>query len=810
MRILQEVRDIERSRQLVIREKRHNKKKQNPIKTNMEFKWGEVFNFISEGQRQTLGRYAVKFSIHAGDLFYGALPERRAIQSKEEAWNLFKEFHASPMGGHTGIVKTRIAMCSRFYWPGMTADIEKWVSQCDRCQRVGPPLQVVRELQCIKVSGVWELIGIDLTGPMPLTSCGNQYILTATDYFSKWVEAFPLKTKTAEEVCQKLCSIFYRHGCREFVNTMNCRLCDLLSIQRSITAAYHPQTNGLDEKTNDSIKRALRKLVNDKQDDWDMFLEATLFSLRSKTHTTTKYSPFFLMYGREARFPSEVPVDMPLSSVVLPEDYSQIIKDRDNRQGDTKIQVEENVELAQRKMKKAFANRAQKKFKNFKFTEGEEVLLFNIRKRGRKGARMEADYSGPYFIHKVIGSTVMLKTMAGKVLKTKHSMSHLKPYNRGNEGQNAGEGFISGEKLNERETVIRYAGKAETPLQTKTDGQVHGKVIQCFSLLSPSRPQSPPAKFSRLSPPNPPVKSPPPVTSSSPPPVTSPSPPPVTSPSNPTKLSQLSPSAHSRMCQSPIQQQVVQLWSLKDSGQVEALVGPYKLYDTSFRTLCGHGWLSDEVIDAYLYVTLQKTKIPVYRMDAVIASSVFHLGQYRAVQKMVLPEASIWMCPVNVGGHWLLVIVVMNHQELVVIDPMGNETMYDRKLLRNWRNFLKAKGAGRRSWSVRHMPHMLQKDSSSCGVLVLKFAETYVQMGGLQSVQTGPKDISQARLHIATTLYQHRDKVEEYCVECNMLHCNASENIIDMIQCDCCSRWTHKECATDMGDMFKCKKCNLN
>uniref|UniRef100_A0A096LZU5 Gypsy retrotransposon integrase-like protein 1 n=1 Tax=Poecilia formosa TaxID=48698 RepID=A0A096LZU5_POEFO len=261
---------------------------------NMEFKWGEVFNFISEGQRQTLGRYAVKFSIHAGDLFYGALPERRAVRSKEEAW-LFKEFHASPMGGHTGIVKTSSAMCSRFYWPGMTADIEKWVSQCDQCQRVGHPLQV-RELECIKVSGVWELIGIDLTGPLPLTSCGNQCILTATDYFSKWVEAFPLKTKTAEEVCQKLCSIFYRHGCREFVNTMNSRL-DLLSVQRSITAAYHPQTNGLDEKTNDSIKRALRKLINDKEDDWDMFL--TLFSLRSKTHTTTKYSPFFLMYGRE-------------------------------------------------------------------------------------------------------------------------------------------------------------------------------------------------------------------------------------------------------------------------------------------------------------------------------------------------------------------------------------------------------------------------------------------------------------------------------------------------------------------------------
>lgn len=80
------------------------------------------------------------------------------------------------------------------------------------------------------MSEVWELIGIDLTGPLPKTSSGFQYILTATDYFSKWVEAFPLKTKSASEVAQHLCSIIYRHGCpkrilsdqgREFVNEVS-------------------------------------------------------------------------------------------------------------------------------------------------------------------------------------------------------------------------------------------------------------------------------------------------------------------------------------------------------------------------------------------------------------------------------------------------------------------------------------------------------------------------------------------------------------------------------------------------------------
>ena len=50
------------------------------------------------------------------------------------------------------------------------------------------------------MSAVWELIGIDLTGPLLKTVDGFQYILTATDYFSKWVEAFPLKRKTSAEV----------------------------------------------------------------------------------------------------------------------------------------------------------------------------------------------------------------------------------------------------------------------------------------------------------------------------------------------------------------------------------------------------------------------------------------------------------------------------------------------------------------------------------------------------------------------------------------------------------------------------------
>ncbi|KAL2103786.1 hypothetical protein ACEWY4_000654 [Coilia grayii] len=295
----------------------------------MEEKYNEVHALLSAGsypreydkaKRQNLRRYASKFTMRDGELFFGT---RRAVKTKEETRRLFTEFHSSPIGGHTGMHKTRSALCSRFYWYGMTVDIDRWIQECDQCQKVGKPLTAVQPLQCIKVSAVWELVGIDLTGPLPKTSSGCQYILTATDYFSKWVEAYPLKTKSAAEVAEKLCKIIYHHGCpvrilsdqgREFVNELNTRLCEVLRIERSVTAAYHPQTNGLDEKTNDNIKRALRKLVNEQQNNWDIFLDATLFSLRSKIHTTTKHTPFKLMYGREARFPAEVPAELPVSA----------------------------------------------------------------------------------------------------------------------------------------------------------------------------------------------------------------------------------------------------------------------------------------------------------------------------------------------------------------------------------------------------------------------------------------------------------------------------------------------------------------
>jgi len=50
-------------------------------------------------------------------------------------------------------------------------------------------------------------MGKDFIGPLPETAQGNKYIITLTDYFSKWAEAAPLPSKHAAGV-SKFCCFF--------------------------------------------------------------------------------------------------------------------------------------------------------------------------------------------------------------------------------------------------------------------------------------------------------------------------------------------------------------------------------------------------------------------------------------------------------------------------------------------------------------------------------------------------------------------------------------------------------------------------
>jgi len=97
--------------------------------------------------------------------------------------------------------------------------------------------------------------------------------------------------------------------------------------------------------------------------------------------------------------------------------FSDYVVSDKKKRDEAKKQAEENIGKSQEKQKEAYAKKVQKKYKDLIYNVGDEVLLMNMRKRGRKGGRIEPDFSGPYIIERLSGKLVTLNKRGGITLK---------------------------------------------------------------------------------------------------------------------------------------------------------------------------------------------------------------------------------------------------------------------------------------------------------------------------------------------------------------------------------------------------------
>ncbi|XDV22531.1 hypothetical protein PO909_027412 [Leuciscus waleckii] len=268
---------------------------------------------------------------------------------------------------------------------------------------------------------------MDLIGKLAVTGNGNHYICVIIDYLTKWPQAYPLKTKTAQEVTDCLLKFVYQFEApqrvltdqgKEFVNENCSSMHKVLNIERSLCAPYHPQTNGLVERMNGTIQRALCKLVKDQPKDWDRHLDAVMFGLRTKVQMTTKYSPFFLMFGREARYPSQITeyrIDKTVEDTVSTEEVTESAINLNKILTDVKGNIRKSQETVKKRLKHPLTT----------FKVGDKVWRRNIRAEQRKGGKLESNYLGPFAITCLEGKSADLEDVRG-VTFPKINIDHLK------------------------------------------------------------------------------------------------------------------------------------------------------------------------------------------------------------------------------------------------------------------------------------------------------------------------------------------------------------------------------------------------
>uniref|UniRef100_A0A8C5EN73 Gypsy retrotransposon integrase-like protein 1 n=1 Tax=Gouania willdenowi TaxID=441366 RepID=A0A8C5EN73_GOUWI len=283
----------------------------------------QLRNFLHNGElpqsvaeRRNIKRMAPSFIVKDNRLFYTG-PSRHYMRlvvfTVEEKMSVLKECHNNPAGNHNGVRSTRNRVIAGYYWATLNADVKEWVRSCHRCQLnervkiVSPPVHP------IQVKEPWEVLGLDFIGPLPETGRGNKYILTLIDLYTKWVIAEPFKFKTVTEVSGIITTNMYTFGMvrkiitdqeNEFVNQLNDNIFSMLKIKHAVSSAHHPQTNGPDERTNQTVKRALRKFVNSNPDDWDLHLAAVVYGLNTTKEHSSRHTPYFLLFHRHPHLPA--------------------------------------------------------------------------------------------------------------------------------------------------------------------------------------------------------------------------------------------------------------------------------------------------------------------------------------------------------------------------------------------------------------------------------------------------------------------------------------------------------------------------
>jgi len=188
---------------------------------------------------------------------------QRAIQSE----------HDSKVAGHFGRERTLELLSRNFYWTNMERDIRKYCSECDNCQRTNAPrhakyvLLHPLELACKP----WTHISTEFITDLP-ESEGATIILVVVDHFTKMAHFVPIKKKDSTSVARAyLDNVWKYHSFPEdmvsdrdstFTGSFVTDFYDYLGIKRSMSTAYHPQTDGQTERINQVIESVLRSYCN--------------------------------------------------------------------------------------------------------------------------------------------------------------------------------------------------------------------------------------------------------------------------------------------------------------------------------------------------------------------------------------------------------------------------------------------------------------------------------------------------------------------------------------------------------------------
>ncbi|KAG1103030.1 hypothetical protein G6F42_017276 [Rhizopus arrhizus] len=377
------------------------------------------------------------FLDESGVLFFGSRPVL-----PESLWNeMFDLLHANPTTGHLGANRTLQRFSRLFYFPNQREWVKNKISSCETCQRVKSSRTTLGHTNLTPSDSPvtpFDTIAIDTSGPLPRSTHGNKYIIVTQCLFSRYVIVTPVPENNDTNVIYTLKKIMAEHGVPRVIMSDNGqpysshllkRLAEHLKIKQKYVPAYHPQSNGLVERFMETLRNMIVAFMdlNQNQFTWDEHLSEFQLAYNSSIHEATKFSPFSVVHGREARLLASP--DFGARHVPVP-DYLTSTQASLSRA----LQLV-NLENTQTQAKNAIQYNTHRKPPAFQVDD--LVLVdFPVLSNSAVGrsSKLTKKYRGPYRIIKVLSSDRfdVQDSALNKVWSNVHA-ERMKPYKQANE-----------------------------------------------------------------------------------------------------------------------------------------------------------------------------------------------------------------------------------------------------------------------------------------------------------------------------------------------------------------------------------------
>jgi hypothetical protein len=231
-------------------------------------------------------------------------------------------FHDNLCGGHQFSRTTAYKILrDGYFWPILFIVVFAKIRACVKCQKFSGKQQIKYfPLKLVVVSGPFRQWGLEFIREIhPNSSDQHRWILNATDYFTKWIESKPTRNVSHKVIISFLEDIMSRFGCPSKIVTKNAssfkvkpliKFCEQYGITLVHFAPYYRQENCLAESSNKSLIKIINKLLEDNKKEWDSKMKFSLWDDRVTKKRSLGLSPFHLVYGVEAIFPTQLAFPM--------------------------------------------------------------------------------------------------------------------------------------------------------------------------------------------------------------------------------------------------------------------------------------------------------------------------------------------------------------------------------------------------------------------------------------------------------------------------------------------------------------------